>query len=156
MYSRDEGLPSGRVAGRVAAWKRVTSSTCGTRAKVGLARKARQNTFCKRSSDLFQAATLPATLPEGSPSSLEYMFQALKGLNIRNMQEVLNDVIFYRDETRRLFDNGKVTLRQRSLCEQIFWTTLNEIQNLSLELKIAVSTRKFEFSAASRSLRAIS
>lgn len=83
----------------------------------------------------FQAATLPATLPEGSPSSLEYMFQALKGLNIRNMQEVLNDVIFYRDETRRLFDNGKITLRQRSLCEQIFWTTLNEIQNLSLELK---------------------
>ena len=83
----------------------------------------------------FQPATLPDQLPEGSPSSLEYMFQALKGLSVRNMQEVLNDVIFYRDETRRLFDNGQATLRQRSLCEQIFWTTLNEIRRLSRDLK---------------------
>ncbi len=83
----------------------------------------------------FQATPLPDTLPEDSPPSLEYMFQALKGLNIRNMQEVLNDVIFYRDETRRLFHNGKISLRQRSISEQIFWTTINEINRLSKELK---------------------
>lgn len=83
----------------------------------------------------FQATPLPDALPENSPSSLEYMFQALKGLNIRNMQEVLNDVIFYRDETRRLFHNGKISLRQRSISEQIFWTTINEINRLSKELK---------------------
>ena len=83
----------------------------------------------------FQATPIPETLPEDSPSSIEYMFQALKGLNIRNMQEVLNDVIFYRDETRRLFDNGKISLRQRSVSEQIFWTTINEINRLSKELK---------------------
>ena len=83
----------------------------------------------------FQAVTLPDTLPEDSPSSLEYMFQALKGLNIRTMQEVLNDVIFYRDETRRLFDNGKISLRQRSVSEQVFWTTINKINQLSKELK---------------------
>lgn len=83
----------------------------------------------------FQPTLLPESLPEDSPSSLEYMFQALKSLNIRNMQEVLNDVIFYRDETRRLFDNGKISLRQRSISEQLFWTTINEINRLSKELK---------------------
>lgn len=83
----------------------------------------------------FQDTPIPESLPEDSPSSIEYMFQALKELNIRNMQEVLNDVIFYRDETRRLFDNGKVSLRQRSVSEQIFWTTINEINRLSKELK---------------------
>lgn len=83
----------------------------------------------------FQTSPLPEALPEKSPPSLEYMFQALKSLNIRNIQEVLNDVIFYRDETRRLFDNGKITLRQRSISEQLFWTTIGEINRLSKELK---------------------
>lgn len=83
----------------------------------------------------FQSTPLPESLPEGSPSSLEYMLQALKELNIRNMQEVLNDVIFYRDETRRLFNNGEISLRQRSISEQLFWTTINEINRLSKDLK---------------------
>ena len=83
----------------------------------------------------FQPETLPESLPEETPSSIEYMFQALKGLTVRNMQEVMNDVIFYRDETRRLFDNGEITLRQRALSERIFWTTLNEVNRLAQELK---------------------
>ena len=83
----------------------------------------------------FRPDPLPATLPEYSPSSLEYMFQALNSLNIRNIQEVLNDVIFYRDETRRLFHNGEITLRQRSLGEQLFWTTITEVNRLAKDLK---------------------
>ena len=83
----------------------------------------------------FRPDPLPATLPEDSPSSLEYMFQALNSLNIRNIQEVLNDVIFYRDETRRLFHNGEITLRQRSLGEQLFWTTITEVNRLAKDLK---------------------
>ena len=50
---------------------------------------------------------LPEHLPEGCPPQLEYMMQALKDLTVRNIQEVFNDVIFYRDETRRLFQHGQ-------------------------------------------------
>lgn len=83
----------------------------------------------------FQAEPLPETLPEDCLPQLEYMYQALKDLTIRNIQEVLNDVIFYRDETRRLFQNGKISLRERSLAEQLFWTTISEVNRLSKELK---------------------
>ncbi len=83
----------------------------------------------------FQADPLPEVLPEDCPPQLEYMFQALKDLTVRNIQEVLNDTIFYRDETRRLFQTGQISLRQRSFAEQLFWTTINEISRLSKELK---------------------
>ncbi|MGD9947117.1 MAG: biosynthetic arginine decarboxylase [Desulfobulbus sp.] len=83
----------------------------------------------------FQADPLPNTLPEDCPPQLEYMRQALKDLTIRNIQEVFNDTIFYRDETRRLFQTGKITLRERSLAERLFWTTINEISRLAKDLK---------------------
>ena len=83
----------------------------------------------------FQAGPLPEQLPEGCPSQLEYMVQALKSLTIRNIQEVFNDVIFYRDETRRLFQHGQASLRERSLAEQLFWTTISEISRLAREIK---------------------
>ena len=83
----------------------------------------------------FQADPLPERLPEGCPPQLEYMVQALKALTVRNIQEVFNDAIFYRDETRRLFQHGQASLRERSLAEQLFWTTISEISRLAREIK---------------------
>ncbi len=83
----------------------------------------------------FQSGTLPATMPDDCPPQLEYMHQALKDMTVRNIQEVFNDVIYYRDETRRLFQIGQISLRQRSLAEQLFWATISEINRLSKELK---------------------
>jgi arginine decarboxylase len=83
----------------------------------------------------FQTGPPPERLPEGCPPQLEYMLQALKDLTVRNIQEVFNDAIFYRDETRRLFQNGQISLRERSLAEQLFWTSINEINRLAKELK---------------------
>ena len=83
----------------------------------------------------FQADPLPERLPEGCPPQLEYMVQALKALTVRNIQEVFNDAIFYRDETRRLFQHGQASLRERSLAEQLFWTTTSEISRLAREIK---------------------
>jgi hypothetical protein len=63
------------------------------------------------------------------------MHQALKDMTVRNIQEVFNDALYYRDETRRLFQIGQISLRQRSLAEQLFWATISEINRLSKELK---------------------
>ncbi|HSL41096.1 MAG TPA: arginine decarboxylase, partial [Desulforhopalus sp.] len=51
--------------------------------------------------------------------------------------ETLNDAIYYRDEVRQLFSHGKITLRERSLAENIFWTTLNRILRTAREMKNA-------------------
>lgn len=83
----------------------------------------------------FQSGTLPETMPEDCPPQLEYMHQALKDMTVRNIQEVFNDVLYYRDETRRLFQIGQISLRERSLAEQLFWATISEINRLSKEIK---------------------
>lgn len=78
---------------------------------------------------------LPSSLPKDCPPQLEYMYQAIKDLTVRNIQETFNDAIFYRDEVRRLFQNGQISLRERALSEQLFWTTIMEVNRLSKELK---------------------
>ncbi len=83
----------------------------------------------------FQPEPLPETLPESSPAQIKYMFDSLKSLSVRNIQECFNDIIYYRDEARQLFNHGKITLRQRSLAEKIFWTTINEIARISKGIK---------------------
>lgn len=83
----------------------------------------------------FKSESLPESLPENCPGPINYMQETLQGLTIRNLQESFNDILFYRDETRHLFHHGKINLRQRSLAEQIFWTTITEISKLTKELK---------------------
>ncbi|SLM31780.1 Biosynthetic arginine decarboxylase [Desulfamplus magnetovallimortis] len=83
----------------------------------------------------FQPDPLPEELPEKCPPQIKYMYDTLHTLSVRNIQECFNDTIYYRDEVRQLFNHGKITLRQRSLAEKIFWTTINEIARVSKELK---------------------
>jgi len=83
----------------------------------------------------FRPSPLPEKIPGDCPGQINYMLETLKNLTIRNLQESFNDILFYRDETRHLFHHGKINLRQRSLGEQIFWTTIAEISKLTKELK---------------------
>jgi arginine decarboxylase len=83
----------------------------------------------------FEPEPPPATLPEDTHATIRYMFDTLKGLSVRNLQEGFNDAIYYRDEARQLFSHGKITLRERAMAESIFWTTVNEIARLSDQLK---------------------
>ena len=86
---------------------------------------------------VFEPEPLTADLPEGCNPQLQNMLESLQNLAIRNIQETLNDAIYYRDEVRQLFSHGKITLRERSLAENIFWTTLNKILKTARELKNA-------------------
>ena len=83
----------------------------------------------------FQPDPLPDTLPDTCPAQIRYMHDSLKSLTIRNLQECFNDIIYYRDEVRQMFNHGKISLRQRSLAEKIFWATLNAVARLSREVK---------------------
>lgn len=83
----------------------------------------------------FQTAALPETLPVDCHPQIQYMNEALQTLTIRNIQECFNDILFYRDEVRDLFNHGKISLRERSLSEQIFWAALNEIEKKARDLK---------------------
>ncbi len=83
----------------------------------------------------FQSPPLPDELPEDCPPQIRYMHETLTSLSIRNIQECFNDIIYYRDEVRQLFNHGQITLRQRSLAEKIFWATINQVAHVAKELK---------------------
>ncbi|MEF2144695.1 MAG: biosynthetic arginine decarboxylase [Desulfovibrionaceae bacterium] len=83
----------------------------------------------------FQPEPPPASLPEGTHPTIGYMNDTYKSLNVRNLQECFNDIIYYRDEARQLFSHGKISLRERALAESLFWSTVNAIATLSHQLK---------------------
>lgn len=70
---------------------------------------------------------LPEALDESEPEMIRNLFEAFKGLNLRNLQEAYNDALYYRDEIRRGFLDGRVTLRQRTLGERIFWALMRRV-----------------------------
>ena len=83
----------------------------------------------------FEAAPLPKKLPEDTPTLIENLYIAAKSMSVRNVQESLNDAVYYRDEIRGLFRHGHVTLRQRALAENIFWHMVNQAAVLLRQLK---------------------
>lgn len=83
----------------------------------------------------FETMPLPDRLPEDIPEVIANMLEVLKTLSIRNLQECLNDALYYRDEIRQLFKHGDISLRQRSLGETIFWHVIQNIARLTKELK---------------------
>lgn len=75
----------------------------------------------------FEAAPVPDTLPEDAPEPIANMMEALRTLTLKNIQEGFNDALYYRDQVRQLFRLGELTLRERSLAENIFWRIVTKI-----------------------------
>ena len=83
----------------------------------------------------FEAPALPKKLPEDTPNLIANLYEAAKSMSVRNVQESLNDAVYYRDEIRGLFRHGHVTLRQRALAENIFWHMVTQAPVLLKQLK---------------------
>jgi arginine decarboxylase len=83
----------------------------------------------------FRMPLMTDSLPEDCHPQVRYMHEAMTGLNVRNVQECFNDILFYREELRNLFNHGKISLRERSLAERIFWATMTEISKKAKEIK---------------------
>lgn len=59
--------------------------------------------------------------------SVRNLCEVLKSLTVRNLQECYNDALYYRDEVRQLFLHGKMTLRERTVGERLFWIIVQQI-----------------------------
>ena len=75
----------------------------------------------------FQPAILPESHPRGSHELVGKLFKLAKGLDGEDLQESYTDALFYRDELRDLFKRGQVTLRERSLAENLFLAVAQKI-----------------------------
>jgi arginine decarboxylase len=52
-----------------------------------------------------------------------------------NLQECYHDAVHYRDELRRLFEYGEVSLRERAVADRLFWRILSRIVRLCRSLE---------------------
>jgi arginine decarboxylase len=68
----------------------------------------------------FEPGVLPEAPPPGSQSFLRSLFTVRDSLETADLQESYNDALYYRDEIRDLFKRGQVSLRERSLAENVF------------------------------------
>ncbi len=75
----------------------------------------------------FEIVNLPEQMDENAHELMKNLHEVLKSMTLKNIQECYNDAIYYRDEIRQLFKHGEITLRERSVAENIFWNIMNII-----------------------------
>ncbi len=72
---------------------------------------------------------------EDSHDLIKNLDEVLKTLSTKKIQECYNDALYYRDEVRELFRHGKISLRERSQAEAIFWKIMSNIVHCKSSLK---------------------
>lgn len=88
-------------------------------------------------SEEFEEYDLPKKLGEDTPEQIKNLFEVNKNLTLKNIQECYNDALYYRDEIRDMFKHGRISLRERSFSEKIFWNTITQIAKEKVKLKNA-------------------
>ncbi|PUA29525.1 MAG: arginine decarboxylase [Cellvibrio sp. 79] len=83
----------------------------------------------------FEPTTLPNILPHPCHEMIQNLWQSLTEITINNLQESYNDVMYYRDKIRDLFNSGDINLRHRVLSENIYLAALQKIAALLPEMK---------------------
>ncbi|CAN5817316.1 biosynthetic arginine decarboxylase [soil metagenome] len=79
-------------------------------------------------------------LPKQPPALLKNIFD-LRDRTVANggnhkgdhLQEIYNDAVYYRDKIRTEFGSGKISLRQRSQGEELYWEILSWVSKQSKE-----------------------
>ncbi|MBQ7617603.1 MAG: biosynthetic arginine decarboxylase, partial [Desulfovibrio sp.] len=78
---------------------------------------------------------VPERVPEDAPEAVRNLYEAFAQISLRNLQESYNDAIYYRDEVRKLFSTGQITLRMRTVGERLFWAIIMRIAREKGRLK---------------------
>ncbi|MDX9870946.1 MAG: biosynthetic arginine decarboxylase [Clostridia bacterium] len=85
----------------------------------------------------FEEEKLPDKLREDTSEQIQNLFDVYKSISLKNIQECYNDALYYRDEIRDLFKHGRISLRERSFSEKIFWNIIHRIAKEKQKLKHA-------------------
>ncbi len=72
----------------------------------------------------------PPAVPKTAPQNLLNLVDVNRTLSKKNLQESLNDAVYYRDQLRAQFFYGNASLRERGLADAWFWHILTRISNL--------------------------
>ena len=74
-------------------------------------------------------------IPENAPEIVEEIYDVLENTSNKNLSESWHDATHLKDEIHNQFLLGLITLRDRALCERIYWGISRKIEKLSQRLK---------------------
>ncbi len=78
----------------------------------------------------FEAHRLPTHIADSEHENVRNLWEVMASVNFERAQECYNDAMFYRDEIRDLFRRGQISLRSRSLAENIHLEILQRIKTV--------------------------
>lgn len=87
----------------------------------------------------FEEHEIPTQLDPSLPEEVHYLHEVNQKLTVKNLQETYNDILYYRDNIRNMFNHGRISLRERAVSEKIFWNTLHQIVDKKNKLKFVPS-----------------
>ncbi len=74
-------------------------------------------------------------IPENAPEIVEEIYDVLENTSNKNLSESWHDATHLKDEIHNQFLLGLITLRDRALCERIYWGISRKVEKLSQRLK---------------------
>ncbi len=83
----------------------------------------------------FKAQQIQDEAPKNCHELTNNMFDVLKAIKPKKLQECYHDAIFYRDEIRERFKSGEISLRERAHAESAFWNIMSRISTETKKLK---------------------
>ena len=87
----------------------------------------------------FEEHEVPEVLDENIAEPIKNLYEANKTLTVKNIQECYNDILYYRDSVSEMFNQGRISLRDRAISEKIFWNTVSRIIEMKDKLKFVPS-----------------
>ncbi|MDP2269853.1 MAG: biosynthetic arginine decarboxylase [Archangium sp.] len=81
----------------------------------------------------FDMPPMPEGLPDNSPPVVKNLHAAFRDVTNKNLLETYHDATEYKDEVLTLFSLGHLTLEQRVLAENLFWSICHKILRIAKE-----------------------
>ena len=78
----------------------------------------------------FGEAAVPESMPEDKPDPLLNLYETRRDITTKNFQEAYHDALHYRDECMSLFRHGYLSLEDRALAENLFYSCIQRILRL--------------------------
>ncbi len=82
----------------------------------------------------FTVGPLPDSLDEETPAPIRNLLETYREVSRKNLLEAYHDAVGYRDEALSLYNLNHLTLEQRVLVEDLFWSLSTKILRLVREL----------------------
>ncbi|HEY0839507.1 MAG TPA: biosynthetic arginine decarboxylase, partial [Vulgatibacter sp.] len=82
----------------------------------------------------FENRPVPESIPEDAATVVKNLFATFKEVTRKNLQEAFHDASDLKEETLQLFSLGHLSLDQRVMAENIFWSLCHKIMRLAKDL----------------------